>query len=98
MEPHLQISDDAETKCHLDFGNFILGEYIKEEHYSMCAEPGGDYLCHLTVKPSERKNMTAAEQLAYEIHDPTSMIKRKRQAFDIVFPPILTISSTVIEL
>ena len=29
---------------------------IKEEHISVCSEPGGEYLCHLTVDPKDREN------------------------------------------
>ena len=40
---------------------------IKEEHYSICSQPGGEYLNHLTIDPESRQNMTAAEHLAHEI-------------------------------
>ena len=43
---------------------------IKEEHYSVCSEPGGKYLTHLTVDPKERsKDQSAAQQLAQAIFD-----------------------------
>ena len=43
---------------------------IKEEHYSVCGEPGGQYLTHLTVDSKERKSgQSAAQQLAQAIYD-----------------------------
>ena len=34
---------------------------IKEEHYSVCSEPGGQYITHQTVDSKERKKgQTAA--------------------------------------
>ena len=43
---------------------------IKEEHYSLCSEPGGEYMCHLTIHPKNRaKDTTAAEQIAIAIYE-----------------------------
>ena len=39
---------------------------IKEEHYTVCAEPGGKYLCHFTSKEAT-KNMKHAEIIADNI-------------------------------
>ena len=39
---------------------------IKEEHYTVCAEPGGKYLCHFTPKEAT-KNMKHAEIIADNI-------------------------------
>ena len=37
----------------------------KEEHISICSEPGGRYLCHFKVDPNERSSdQTAADQTA----------------------------------
>ena len=40
----------------------------KEEHYSMCSEPGGIFLTHFTVDPNERTG-TAADHIATLMHD-----------------------------
>ena len=43
---------------------------IKEEHYSLCSEPGGEYLTHMTVDHKTRKKgETAAQQLANSIFE-----------------------------
>ena len=37
----------------------------KEEHISICSEPGGRYLCHFKVDPNDRSSdQTAADQTA----------------------------------
>ena len=41
----------------------------KEDHYSLCSEPGGKYLTHFTVDPKERMERTAADHLATLIYD-----------------------------
>ena len=40
---------------------------VKEEHYSICLQPGDEYLCHLTIDPDSRQNITVAEHLAHEL-------------------------------
>ena len=43
---------------------------MKEEHYSICSEPGGEYLCHFTVDSEERdESQKAAEQIASLIYE-----------------------------
>ena len=39
----------------------------QEDHYSICSEPGGDYLTHLTLDPKEKGNRKPAQHLADEI-------------------------------
>ena len=41
----------------------------KEDHYSLCSEPGGKYLIHLTVDPEERMGRKAADHLATLMYD-----------------------------
>ena len=40
----------------------------KEDHYSLCSEPGGKFLTHLTNDPNERTG-TAADQIAQLMYD-----------------------------
>lgn len=40
----------------------------KEDHYSVCSEPGGNYLFHFTVDPKERTG-SAAEQIATLLYE-----------------------------
>ena len=58
------------TKVFLkgDDNKFHPGE-IKEEHYSICSEPGSEYLCHLTLDKDDRGDQKAAQQLANSIHE-----------------------------
>ena len=43
---------------------------MKEEHYSICSEPGGEYLCHFTADSEERdESQKAAEQIASLIYE-----------------------------
>ena len=41
-----------------------------EEHYSLYSEPGGAYLCHVSVDPNEGvDNQTAVEQLELAMYE-----------------------------
>lgn len=42
---------------------------VLEEHYSICGEPGGEYLTHLTLDGDDRGTMKPAEHLASLIHE-----------------------------
>ena len=42
---------------------------VKEEHYSICSEPGGEYQTHFTLDPSERGEMKPAEHIAVNIFE-----------------------------
>ena len=49
-------------------GKFYPAER-KEDHYSLCSEPGGKYLTHLTVDTDERMGRKPADHLATLIYD-----------------------------
>ena len=42
---------------------------IREDHYSICSEPGGNYLGHLTIKPDFQSQLKFAEFLGQSIMD-----------------------------
>lgn len=54
------------TKKHKD-GKLHPSEK-KEDHYSVCSEPRGNYLCHSTIDPTERTG-TAAEQITTLLYE-----------------------------
>ncbi|XP_065676999.1 uncharacterized protein LOC105844224 [Hydra vulgaris] len=42
---------------------------IKEDHYSVCSEPGGKYLFHFVNNSEEREARTPAEHIAEQLYD-----------------------------
>ena len=46
-------------------GNRLYPSVMKEEHYSVTREPGGEYLCHFS--PETSSNIKHAEQVANEL-------------------------------
>jgi len=54
--------DDNKVMERGEDGKFHKKE-VKDEHYSLCSEPGGEYLTHLTIDHKTRKKgETAAQQ------------------------------------
>ena len=60
--------DNTKTMVKKEDGKYHPSEE-KEEHYSICSEPGGDYLTHLTLDPEDRAvDVRPAKQLASLIY------------------------------
>ena len=50
---------------------------VKEEHYSMCSEPGGEYLTHFTPEPATEK-CKPGEQIANGIYEWVARYKARK--------------------
>ena len=60
--------DETKTVVHVEGSAKVFPREVKEEHISVCSEPGSEYVCHFTPEPAT-SSTPAAMQVAIGLVD-----------------------------